>query len=217
MEERTNVKMVIEIFLNNKQYHIRNKKQIHEKKKQYSIDNKKRLSKYKKLYYSSHASYETYAHQLTIDEEPRLADDGVSLEVRCKYCGKYFKPKNLQIIHRINSIDGKGEGENNLYCSDNCKNSCSIYNRSKYPKGFKPDTSREVQPALRKLVLERDNWTCQKCGNSTDDYPLHCHHFEGIEINPVESADVDNCVTLCKKCHKAVHKQDGCNMKRERC
>lgn len=38
------------------------------------------------------------------------------------------------------------------------------------------------------------------------DCGLHCHHFEGIEINPIESADIDQCITLCKKCHIWDHK-----------
>ena len=81
--------------------------------------------------------------------------------------------------------------------------------------GFKTDTSREVQPHLRKLVLERDDWTCQKCGNG--DKELHCHHMTGIEINPIESADMDNCITFCVDCHHEVHRLSYCNMRREKC
>lgn len=39
----------------------------------------------------------------------------------------------------------------------------------------------------------------------------------GVEINPIESADVDNCITLCVDCHQKVHQQDGCGMRREKC
>ena len=180
--------------------------------KEYNIVNMKHIKKRDKIYSNSLALYDTYAHQLTVDEEPRLSDDGISLEVRCKYCGKYFKPTNSQVSNRISSINGNMLGDNNLYCSDNCKKSCGTYDRKRYPKGFKQNTSREVQPALRKLVLERDNWTCQKC-DSID--ILHCHHYEGIEINPVESADMDNCITLCKKCHNKIHKD--CDMRRQKC
>ena len=102
---------------------------------------------------------------------------------------------------------GVGEGEGRFYCSNECKNNCSIYNQKLYPKDFKIDYNRESQPELRDLVLQRDEYECQRCGNSTD---LHCHHFEGLNINPIESADIDNCITLCSDCHKMAHENEGC-------
>lgn len=198
----------IEYCKNNKE-HIRNKTKIYRK------NNNKRLKENLKAYRQLHAIYKTFAHQLTIDEEPRLAADGISLQVRCKYCGKYFKPTNSEVNNRIQSINNTKPGEHSLYCSTNCKKSCGTYRRNTYPQGFKTDTSREVQPALRKLVLERDNWACQTCGATIDDAQLHCHHYEGIEINPIESADMDNCITLCKECHSKVHKD--CDMRRNKC
>ena len=76
---------------------------------------------------------------------------------------------------------------------------------------FKLATSREVQPELRKLVLKRDDYKCQKCLKGLDEVQLHCHHIDPIINNPVESADIDNCVTLCKACHKEVHKLPNCS------
>lgn len=64
-----------------------------------------------------------------------------------------------------------------------------------------------MQPELRQMVFERDNWICWKCGTTES---LHCHHKEGIRWEPLQSADMDMCITLCKKCHKEVHKKDGC-------
>jgi hypothetical protein len=196
-----------------KQYNNSNKEYFKQKHKEYYNSNKEYCIQYHKEYMNSFALYKTYTHQLTIEEEPRLADDGVSLEVKCKYCGRYHKPTNSNIGHRIRSISGITKGEKSLYCSTNCKKSCGTYNRSKYPKGFKTNTSREVQPELRKLVLERDDWKCQTCGKI--DVQLHCHHYEGIEINPTESADMDNCITLCNKCHNKLHKD--CDMRRKKC
>jgi len=75
------------------------------------------------------------------------------------------------------------------------KNACPIFRMRRFPKGFYLGTSREVQPELRQLVLKRDNYTCQKCDKCNVE--LHCHHITGVEQNPIESADVDNCITLC--------------------
>jgi hypothetical protein len=139
-------------------------------------------------------------------------DDNI-LNVRCMYCNKWYTPSLNSVLQKIKSIK-TGVGELNLYCSSGCKYQCPTYNQKKWPKGFKPTTSREVQPQLRKLVFERDNWTCQKCGTKEN---LHCHHITGVELNPIESADIDNCITFCKDCHKEVHKLDGCDMKRGKC
>jgi len=141
----------------------------------------------------------------------RNEDDNNILEVKCMYCDRWFIPSLNSIRAKIQCINGNGKGECNLYCSNVCKQACPTYKQKIYPKGFKTNTSREVQPALRKRVLKRDNYTCQKC--STTDTELHCHHFEGIEINLIESADADNCITLCKDCHNDIHKTDKCGIK----
>jgi len=66
---------------------------------------------------------------------------------------------------------------------------------------------REVQPELRSMVLERDEHKCVKCSNDKD---LQCHHILPVNIEPLLSADIDNCIIVCEKCHKEVHKKDGC-------
>ncbi len=151
--------------------------------------------------------------RLTVEESPYI-DKHNNIHCLCTYCGKYFTPTRTAIGGRIKALYDSSCSDNRLYCSNECKQLCPIFGKTKYPKGHKLATSREVQPQLRKMVLERDNWTCQKCGETKE---LHCHHYEGIEINPIESADVDNCIALCKDCHKESHQQDGCNMKREKC
>ncbi len=40
---------------------------------------------------------------------------------------------------------------------------------------------------------------------------LICHHIKPVATEPVESADMDNCITLCKSCEQKVHKLPGCN------
>jgi len=132
------------------------------------------------------------------------------LGVECLYCGRVFVPSIQAVQDRLSSASTVGHGENNFYCSKNCKISCPTFGQKLYPKGYKPDTSREVQPALRKVVLHRDNYQCQICSKSINDSELHCHHIESINNNPIESADIDNCITLCKKCHTSAHKQIGC-------
>lgn len=66
----------------------------------------------------------------------------------------------------------------------------------------------------RKEVFERDNYRCQLCeirsgdGNGKTVY-LHPHHIKCIKNSSELVYDVDNGVTLCKKCHFKLHKKFG--------
>jgi hypothetical protein len=164
------------------------------------------------------AWYDTYADKLYFVEEIKRSYDNKNImEVKCSYCGIWFKPTREQANKRYRALDKIKGGEGRFYCSESCKKACPIYNQNYYPRGFKPATSREVQPELRQLVLARDNYECQVCGKNQLEVELHCHHITGVKQNPIESADVDNCVTLCKEHHKHVHKQPGCTYHEFKC
>ena len=153
--------------------------------------------------------YETYNKRLFGIDETRKDTNGV-LETRCVYCNRWYVPNLQSVVDRVRFIAAKKSFESKFYCSDGCKSACPVYYQKKYPKGFKTSSSREVQPELRQLVLERDDYTCQKCNKTIDDVELHCHHITGVVQNPIESADVDNCITFCIKCHKNMHSKKGC-------
>ena len=128
-----------------------------------------------------------------------------------------MNPTCSAVKNRIGSFNGYTRGENRFYCSIGCKQSCPIYWKKEWARGFNPTTSREVQPELRKLTLLRDNYTCQKCGKTKNEISIHCHHIIPVINDPIISADVDNCITLCKNCHKLAHKIDGCKTHQLRC
>ena len=70
----------------------------------------------------------------------------------------------------------------------------------------------------RENVYKRDNFTCQLCGDNKGGN-LEAHHIKSIykifqyyEITKLGEAfkckvlwDIDNGITLCKKCHKKIH------------
>jgi len=58
----------------------------------------------------------------------------------------------------------------------------------------------------KKEVLQRDNHTCQKC--SSKEY-LQVHHIDNFNENIQRRYDINNGITLCKKCHKLIHKIFG--------
>jgi len=190
-----------------------------------SLETKKKISKANKgekshlwkggFCSNGFASYDQYRPSLELYHKVRGDND--ILEVKCTYCGRWYKPTYDEVKSRKYSIEKGNGGGNYFYCSNICKKQCPIYYKSKYSENskiFKPSTSREVQPELRKLVFERDNWTCIKCKEVKN---LHCHHIDPVVNNPIESADINNCVTLCKNCHKEIHRKEGCKYNELRC
>lgn len=52
---------------------------------------------------------------------------------------------------------------------------------------------------IRIMVLERDNYTCQKCGKIGNN-KFHVHHI--LKKNDNGSDCLDNLITCCPSCHK---------------
>lgn len=50
---------------------------------------------------------------------------------------------------------------------------------------------------MRKLIRERDNYTCRGCGVLQGNRAFDVHHIDGNKKN----CNPNNLVTLCRKCH----------------
>jgi len=152
--------------------------------------------------------------RISIYDETREDADGF-LEVKCAYCGRWINPLIAQVNRRLLACENpKGKGESRFYCNDNddaCKAACPIYNVSVWPKGFKVESSREVVPEFRHVVLAFDDYKCLRCNKTIEETQLHVHHIRGAVQSPMEVADIQNAITLCKQCHKNIHKQQGCS------
>lgn len=61
------------------------------------------------------------------------------------------------------------------------------------------------QSHIRKLVLERDKYTCQKCGAEAPS-KFHIHHIEKREEGGTDH--LDNLITVCPKCHPKVDSKE---------
>lgn len=62
--------------------------------------------------------------------------------------------------------------------------------------------------ALRRAILERDQFECQWCkaeGRVTTDAILEVDHIQELEKHPELAVDPDNLRTLCKDCHNRRH------------
>jgi len=202
------------------------KKHTKENLKKYSEAAKLRIGKKNSNWRGGYSSknipkYDLYAPQIEWCEEVRRnKKDPNVLEVRCYKCKEWFAPSLISVYCRIKAINKQLGGEQHFYCSDGCKNSCSIY--WKTPKQIMKEDAiragrlqwlqleREVQPELRKLVIDIYGYQCVKCGST--EKGLHCHHIYPASTDPIESADIDNCMMVCIDCHHEIHKKDGCKL-----
>lgn len=74
--------------------------------------------------------------------------------------------------------------------------------------------SRAEGKAFRAAVLERDGFTCRRCGCApVGRWALPVHHIKPWARHPALRYDVDNGATLCKPCHLWVHSKK--NAKKE--
>lgn len=154
-------------------------------------------------------SYDIYANRFRgIEEIRRDPNNYLALQAKCTYCGKWMNPSRYEANRRSSYIEGKTTGESRFYCKgQECRSQCSLYRTIKYPRGYLDASSREVQAELRKIAFERDGFKCIKCGSTKK---LQAHHIIPVKMDGIISADVDNVITLCSKCHRESHKKDGC-------
>lgn len=74
-------------------------------------------------------------------------------------------------------------------------------------------TGYEARPGmadLRPLILERDEYTCQKCGNAVTTHTSETDHIRPVRRfkRPVDANTPDNLWTLCITCHKRKTKDE---------
>ena len=211
-----------------------NKDRKIEQEKEWQKNNRKKFHEYSILWNNSPALYDTYFERLSKYMEVRKdPENNEYIQVKCynSTCGNWFTPTNANVQHRLQSIDGTLHGENNLYCSDECKKTCTVFGKRSDASLLKPSSGFDnfyqkiirkniMQDELSKICLAFDNYTCQHCLKSTDEYPdliLHAHHTYPVTLEPIFASDLwkidneRNVITLCEECHRAAHKSDACN------
>jgi hypothetical protein len=83
----------------------------------------------------------------------------------------------------------------------------SGHKNANWKGGVTPITRRARQHAgyvaWRKAVIARDHNICRRCG--TPAMPPHAHHVKSFKQFPQLGLDLNNGITLCGECHRAVH------------
>ncbi len=102
----------------------------------------------------------------------------------CTICGTQFKTYH----------------PNQEYCSVKC----GRLSLKKENGMIKDIRRRSDYKKWRKKIITRDNHTCQNCGNRTF---LHVHHINPVAIAFELIFNLDNGITLCKRCHINLHKK----------
>lgn len=88
------------------------------------------------------------------------------------------------------------------FCSTKCRTQeyAPAWQGGKTPEGIRIRNSKEYAE-WRKQVFERDNYTCQHCGDNTGGN-LEADHIRPFAFYPELRLDVSNGRTLCRDCHK---------------
>lgn len=108
--------------------------------------------------------------------------------LRCRKCFYvYFKnkiSKSVEYIEKLSSVQNKR---------------WSKIPRKKYKRYIHSCNSKKYKK-WREEVFKRDNYTCQECGQ-IGGY-LNAHHIKSWAEHEELRYDINNGITLCKKCHR---------------
>lgn len=111
------------------------------------------------------------------------------VEVICAICGSVFYVREYR---RYTAVT----------CSNECRAIyCGILKRKEIKGRYTWDRSYQ-RKAWAKAVLERDNYTCQRCGSTEN---LRAHHIFWVSECPSVAGELWNGVTLCETCHIKEH------------
>ena len=168
------------------------------KKRMKNVKNKRSMINY----YRSH-------HPVFFNADEVRENSKKEIEVKCKKCKIWFIPRASEIHERIRAINSSSYEENNLYCSDECKNSCETY-RKRTDSSFKINNknyTNEEYNTWRQEVLKRADNECEYCGEKA----THCHHSRPQKLEPFFSLDPDYGIACCEKCHYGYGHRDECS------
>lgn len=151
--------------------------------------------------------------KLNIDENKRAAIYPQLSTIGCAYkgyknynndlCEKYKKIIDAKLAKAF--IEGI-EFDKNENIEEELNIEVALYEGSQQTRTI---TVRQRNSNARKIVLERDNYTCQCCGLTPIDLfknTLHVHHNNPLHKSKgTRKVTINELVTLCPTCHGYIH------------
>lgn len=111
-----------------------------------------------------------------------------------------------------NELSARYSYRKNKLGTNFCRKCSHIYFRGENSWSWKGGISSRIHNSFytnwRLSVFERDDFTCQKCGDNKGGN-LNAHHIERWATNKELRLDSNNGITLCVDCHRKFHKQFG--------
>ena len=127
-----------------------------------------------------------------LSEEKEYKNTKTLLKIKCK-CGNEFETSFANFKH-----------ENKRQCNKCSLEQNSGENSNLWKGGTSSERDRikntEEYKQWRESVFKRDNYTCQCCKDNKGNN-LEAHHIENFSSNEDLRFNINNGITLCKKCH----------------
>ena len=132
----------------------------------------------------------------------------LKFEVECDNCHKRYEINNQNY--------NRTKHEEKIYC-----HSCAtkLFNSGENNIFYNPNLTDKERDRIRSQadylnfissVLNRDNYTCQCCGDKSE--KLHVHHINSYDWYILGRVDEKNAITLCQCCHYNFHSKYGHGM-----
>ena len=127
--------------------------------------------------------------------------------------GKLHKGQPFTFKHKENLIKAL-RGKKHPWVSEANKKRKALYRKNHWNwKGGISSEDKKVRQTLeyeiwRQEVYKKDNWTCRLCGKKCKK-DIIAHHLKLFSGFSELRFSVDNGITLCRSCHKKIHKDIG--------
>lgn len=132
--------------------------------------------------------------------------NGGKIDVLCAYCGNSKSVSAYQLnAYKNHYCDYECLGK---WISENLKGENSPNWNHNLTQEERNDTRAYSEyNEWRKMVYQRDKYTCQCCGYKGK--RLNAHHLNGYKWDIENRTNINNGITLCENCHTSFHSQYG--------
>ena len=180
---------------------------------------KNRIKRSKNLFCSTECHGLWKSENLVSESNHNYKKEG-HIKCNCDYCNKEFETTKTKYNKSKNHFcsrecQGKWQSENIRGENHPCYGKEGL--KGENHPSYNPNLTQEEREQGRNIegysdfikgVYERDNYTCQCCGDNKG-HNLNAHHIYGYAEYKDLRTDVDNGTVLCEDCHKRYHKQYG--------